>query len=72
MEIFRPFTDPLGASCVPYLADVLPIDECGALVSRPVEHGQLTLVSTYFVSDGIRFCPPTELAELIDQTDASS
>jgi hypothetical protein len=34
--------------------------------------GRLRLVPTYFASDGIRFYPPTELAELIDQTDDSS
>ena len=72
MEIFRPSTDPLGASFVLYLADVLPINECGALVSTPVEHAQITLVPTYFASDDVRLYPPTGLAELIDQTDASS
>jgi hypothetical protein len=116
VEIIHLFNDPLGASFVPYLADVLPIHEHGALVSMPVEHslivrpidggdeivpaahtmipitrqvhssgpqslsahvywwrdGLLTLVPTYFASDGIRFYPPTGLAELIDQTDDSS
>jgi hypothetical protein len=112
VEIIHLFNDPLGASFVPYLADVLPIHEEGALVSMPIEHslivhpircgeivraahtmipitrqvyrsgpqplsahvywwrdGQLTFVPTYFARDGIRFYPPTELAELIDQTD---
>jgi hypothetical protein len=72
VEIFRPSTDPLGASFVLYLVDVLLISECGALVSTPVEHGQITLVPTYFASDDIRLYPPTGLAELIDQTGASS
>jgi hypothetical protein len=112
VEIIHLFNDPLGASFLPYLADVLPIHEEGALVSMPIEHslivhpikageivraahtmipitrqvhrsgpqslsaqvywwrdGQLTFVPSYFARDGIRFYPPTDLAELIDQTD---
>lgn len=38
VEIIHLFNDPLGASFVPYLADVLPIHEHGALVSMPIEH----------------------------------
>ena len=38
VEIIHLFDDPLGASFVPYLADVLLIHEHGALVSMPIKH----------------------------------
>ncbi len=41
VEIIHLFNGPLGASFVPYLADVLPICEEGALVSMPIEHSMI-------------------------------
>jgi hypothetical protein len=38
VEIVYLLNEPLGASFVPYLADVLTIHKHGALVSMPIEH----------------------------------
>jgi hypothetical protein len=64
----EPSMKPAVESCDASGVEIIHLfnDPLGASFVPSLADVQLTLVSTCFASDGIRFCPPTELAELID------